>query len=380
MSRRRVTVCLIALLGLVALIPASMRAQVYTGSLTGLVTDPSGAAVPAAAIKLTDVNKGYDYTAQTNESGRYLLRSLPPGTYRLAATAAGFKASVREGIVLDVDQNASLNIGLEVGEPQQTVQVLGEAPLLSTQDAVVGQTLNRDFVNDLPLLGRNPLDLVRLAPGVTRVAGEGYGTGDNNNVVVNGSRNSNADVLVDGLTTNITISHGGVQGYVEVLELDAVQEFKVQSNFSADVGGYSGNSVINLIVRSGTNEFHGSAWEFLRNDKLAANDWFNNLYGNPRSPLRYNQFGGTVGGPIKKNKTFFLVITNLCGKQARATPQAASPALPSAKATLVKSAGRVLMPTVCAKIQRGNYGTPTRVFMMPAKAVRCVRVISLSTM
>jgi len=103
MSRRRVTVCLIALLGLVALIPASMRAQVYTGSLTGLVTDPSGAAVPAAAIKLTDVNKGYDYTAQTNESGRYLLRSLPPGTYRLAATAAGFKASVREGIVLDVD-------------------------------------------------------------------------------------------------------------------------------------------------------------------------------------------------------------------------------------------------------------------------------------
>ena len=281
MSRRRVTVCLIALLGLVALIPASMRAQVYTGSLTGLVTDPSGAAVPAAAIKLTDVNKGYDYTAQTNESGRYLLRSLPPGTYRLAATAAGFKASVREGIVLDVDQNASLNIGLEVGEPQQTVQVLGEAPLLSTQDAVVGQTLNRDFVNDLPLLGRNPLDLVRLAPGVTRVAGEGYGTGDNNNVVVNGSRNSNADVLVDGLTTNITISHGGVQGYVEVLELDAVQEFKVQSNFSADVGGYSGNSVINLIVRSGTNEFHGSAWEFLRNDKLAANDWFNNLYGNP---------------------------------------------------------------------------------------------------
>ncbi len=253
MSRRRVTVCLIAFLGLLALIPASMWAQAYSSSLTGLVTDPSGAAVPAADVKLTDVNKGYDYTAQSNESGRYLLRALPPGTYRLTATASGFKASVREGIVLNVDVNTNLDVHLEVGSTQESVQVLGEAPLLSTQDAVVGQTLNRDFVNDLPLLGRNPLDLVRLAPGVTRVAGEGYGTGDNNNVVINGSRNSNADVLVDGLTTNITISHGGVQGYVEVLELDAVQEFKVQSNFSADVGGFTGNSVINLIVRSGTN-------------------------------------------------------------------------------------------------------------------------------
>src|SRR2546422_3442917 len=305
MSRKH-TVRLIAFVGLAALIPASVWAQVYSSSLTGLVTDPSGAGVPAAGVKLTDVNKGYDYTAQSNESGRYLLRSLPPGTYRLTATATGFKASVREGIVLNVDVNTSLDVRLEVGESQQTVQVEGEAPLLSTQDAVSGQTLNREFVNDLPLLGRNPLDLVRLAPGVNRVAGVGYDTGENNNVVVNGSRNSNTDVLVDGLTTNITISHGGVQAYVEVLELDAVQEFKVQSNFSADVGGYSGNSVINLIVRSGTNEFHGSAWEFLRNDKLAANDWFNNLYGNPRSPLRYNQFGGTVGGPIKKNKTFFF--------------------------------------------------------------------------
>ena len=306
MWRKRLKVCLITLAGLFALIPASVWAQVYSSSLTGLVTDPSGAAVPVAKIKLTDVNKGYDYTAQTNESGRYLLRSLPPGTYRLTATATGFKASVREGIVLDVGVNTNLDVHLEVGESQQTVQVEGEAPLLSTQDAVTGQTLNREFVNDLPLLGRNPLDLVRLAPGVTRIAGVGYDTGDNNNVIVNGSRNSNADVLVDGLTTNITISHGGVQGYVEVLELDAVQEFKVQSNFSADVGGYTGNSVINLIVRSGTNAFHGSAWEFFRNDKLAANNWFNNLYGSPRSPLRYNQFGGTAGGPIRKNKTFFF--------------------------------------------------------------------------
>jgi hypothetical protein len=127
-----------------------------------------------------------------------------------------------------------------------------------------------------------------------------------NNIVVNGSRNSNADVLVDGVSANIIISHGGVQATVETPVVDAVQEFKIQTNFSADVGGYSGNSVINLVVRSGTNQYHGSLWEFFRNDKLAANDWFNNLYGNPRSILRYNQFGATAGGPIKKNKTFFF--------------------------------------------------------------------------
>src|SRR6267142_5133489 len=191
MSRKHRNVSLIAFVGLAVLIPASVWAQVYSSSLTGLVTDPSGAGVPAAGVKLTDVNKGYDYTAQTNESGRYLLRSLPPGTYRLTATATGFKASVQEGIVLNVDVNTNLDVRLEVGESQQTVQVEGEAPLLATQDAVQGQTLSRNFVNDLPLLGRNVLDLARLAPGVTRVAGVGYGTEQNNTIVVNSSRTNN---------------------------------------------------------------------------------------------------------------------------------------------------------------------------------------------
>src|SRR5216683_8301568 len=193
MSRKHLNVSLIAFIGLAALIPASVWAQAYSSSLTGLVTDPSGAAVPAVDIRLTDVNKGYGYTAQSNESGRYLLRSLPPGTYRLTATATGFKASVREGIVLDIDQNTNLDVHLEVGQPQESVQVLEQAPLLATQDAVQGQTLNQNFINDLPLLGRWALDLIRLAPGVTRKAGEG-GTDpsspDMNNIVVNGSRNS----------------------------------------------------------------------------------------------------------------------------------------------------------------------------------------------
>ncbi len=290
----------------VLLIPAVLWAQVYSGSLTGVVTDPSGALVTSVKIILTDVNKGFTYTAQTDDTGRYLLRSLPPGTYKLAATAPGFKASVRDGIVLNVDDNSSIDIKLEVGAPQETIQVVSEAPLLSTQDASTGQVLNRNFVNDLPLLGRNALDLLRLAPGVSRSAGASYGTESNNNIVVNGSRNSQADVLIDGVTANITDSHGGVQATVEAPDVDAVQEFKIQTNFGADVAGFSGNSVINLVIRSGTNSFHGSAYEFFRNDKLNANDWFNNRYGNPRSPTRWNQFGGTFGGPIRKNKTFFF--------------------------------------------------------------------------
>ena len=126
------------------LLPAAALAQVYSGSLTGLVTDPSGAVVPAVKITLTDVNKGYSFTATTDEAGRYLLRSLSPGTYKIAATAPGFKASVRDGIVLNVNENTSLDLKLEVGQPQETVQVAGEAPLLSTQDASIGQTLNRN--------------------------------------------------------------------------------------------------------------------------------------------------------------------------------------------------------------------------------------------
>ena len=157
------------------------------------------------------------------------------------------------------------------------------------------------------MLGRNALDLAGLAPGVTQPAGRSYvSDGQNNNIVINGSRNSQADVLIDGVSANITISHGGTQATVEAPDVDAVQEFKIQSNFSADVSGFGGNSVINLVIRSGTNSFHGGAYEFLRNDKLNANDFFNNRYGSPRSIARWNQFGGTVGGPIRKNKTFFF--------------------------------------------------------------------------
>lgn len=289
-------------------VPNALEAQVFTGSLTGVVTDPSGAVVPGVQVKLTDANKGYSYSSKSDETGRYLLRALPPGTYTLAASAAGFKASVRQGIVLNVNQNTSLNIPLELGEPQQAVQVVGEAALLSTEDASTGQILNRNFVNDLPLLGRNINDLARMAPGVTRAAGKGYGTEDDNNIVINGGRNGTADVLVEGVSvTQFGGSAGGVNGVLDKPAVDAVQEFKVQSNFGADISGFSGNTVINIVIRSGTNSFHGAGWEFVRNDVLSANDWFANRSGAKRPARRFNMFGGTIGGRIKRDKTFFFV-------------------------------------------------------------------------
>ena len=302
-------VCMLSLFLLVALLPATVWAQVYSGSLTGVIKDPSGAVVPGAEVKLTDVNKGYSLDVKTDESGRYLLRSIAPGTYRLSIVASGFRAYVQQGIVMDVGQNASIDVTLQLGEQTNTVEVSGESPLLQTEDAVTGQTLNRTFVNDLPLIGRYIMDLVYLTPGITRPPGRGVGSeadGEGNNFVANGGRSSTNDVLIDGVTVNLFAQHGGTTGQIDIPSLEAVQEFKIQTNFSADTTGFSGGTAVNMIIRSGTNSFHGVAFEFLRNNVFTANDWFNNRAGVPLPPRRFNQFGANVGGPIRKDKTFFF--------------------------------------------------------------------------
>src|SRR5262249_51107175 len=143
-----------------------LQAQIYSGSLTGVVTDPSGAVVPGAKVKLTDVDKGFSYDTETDSTGRYVLRSLPPSKYRLSVALIGFNTHVQDGIVLNVNQNASLDVSLKLGAETQTVDVSAAAPVLSTQDAATGQELNRTFINDLPLLGRSVYDLASLAPGI----------------------------------------------------------------------------------------------------------------------------------------------------------------------------------------------------------------------
>src|SRR5438093_866876 len=204
MRTNPIQTCPLSFLLLIMLIPASVWAQVYSGSLTGVIKDPSGAVVPGAEVKLTDVNKGYSQDVKTDESGRYLLRSIAPGTYRLSVVASGFRAYLQQGIVLDVGQNASVDVALQLGEQSNTVEVTSESTLLQTEDAVTGQTINRTFANDLPLIGRYIMDLVYLTPGITRPPGRRVGyeaDGEGNNFFANweGFRNRKPNTLQAGV-------------------------------------------------------------------------------------------------------------------------------------------------------------------------------------
>lgn len=293
-------------MGLYGLCSSSALAQVTSGSLTGIVTDPSGAVIPGAKVVLTDSDKGYAYTAATDAVGRYVVTNLPPSTYSLSVEAPGFRTYKRDGIQLDVGTRRSVDVHLEVGSTAQTVEVTGAAPVLSTQDAVTGQEVDRTLINNLPLVDRNVLDLAFLAPGVTQVPGSSYGLGTGLNFVSNGGRNDTAEILLDGIAASSYEPNTAINTVLYTPSVDAVQEFKImQNNFTAEEG-FTGNTYINMVLRSGTNALHGSVYEFLRNDKLDSNNWFANRAGTQLPPLRRNQFGGSIGGPIKKDKTFFF--------------------------------------------------------------------------
>ncbi|MCC7153975.1 MAG: TonB-dependent receptor [Bryobacterales bacterium] len=279
-------------------------AQLYSGTLTGVVTDPSGAVVPAVAVTVVDTGKGTTYTATTDTSGRYLVRALPPSTYNLSVEATGFKNYLSEGIVIAVNQNASLDVGLTLGTGSQSVDVSESATALATQDSSTGQELNRTFINELPLLGRGVFDLAGLAPGITQPSGGFKIAYYSTNFISNGSRSAQTDVVLDGVSTSSYEADGIIPLYQP--SVDAVQEFKVQqSGFSADMG-FTASTVMNVVTRSGSNTIHGSLSWFLRNNALTANNWFANANNQPLAARRYNRMGGTLGGPIKKDKTFYF--------------------------------------------------------------------------
>jgi hypothetical protein len=297
--------CWYVLLALLLAVPAGVFAQAYFGTVTGVLTDQSGAVLPEAKVILTDQNKGYTFNANSDSGGRYLFRSIPPGVYSVTAEMQGFAKTVRTGIRVNVNQNATADLSLKVSGSSQTVEVNAQAQALDSQDATTGLVVDRKFINDLPLIDRNVMDLTMLTPGVTEADDQCVGCGGTN-FVSNGSRNATADILMDGATITNFEPNGGVTEMTYTPSSEAVDEFRVeQSNFSAEYG-FSGASVVNMITRSGTNSFHGSGYDFIRNKIADSNSWFGNLNGDPLPSVHRNNFGGTIGGLIFKNKTFFF--------------------------------------------------------------------------
>jgi hypothetical protein len=297
---------LIALL--LCALPA-MRAQTITASLGGTVVDPSGGAVPGARIHIVNTNTNVETVLLSGGQGEFLAPSLPPGSYSVRVEAAGFKVAQRTGLVLDVAQAARIEMRLEVGAVTETVEVNSISPLLATADSSGGQIVDSHNIMNLPLNTRIAYNLVLLAPGVHGGVGSGY---NSVNISVNGGRPGSNEILLDGIPSSPP-EVNYVQSYTAFPPVDAVQEFKVQTfNYSAEFG-HSGGGIINLVYKSGTNVLHGSAFEFLRNSVLDANNFFSNANGIALGSFKRNQFGGSVGGPVVlpklyngRNKTFFF--------------------------------------------------------------------------
>src|SRR5208337_1717089 len=238
--------------------------------------------------------------------GRYLFASIPPGAYTVSAEMPGFEKEVHTNVKVNVTENVTANLKLRVASATQSIQVEAQAQTLATEDAVTGQVVNRRFINDLPLVDRYVLDFVSLAPGVTNMSDQNSVGDTGTNFVSNGSRGASADLLMDGASITNFEPNGGITQVTYTPSAEAVEEFKVQqTNFSAEYG-FSGASVVNMITRSGGNSFHGSAYDFIRNTVGDANDWFSNSNSSPIPPVHRHNYGGTVGGPILKNKTFFF--------------------------------------------------------------------------
>src|SRR3989440_8853578 len=281
--------------------------QDVTASITGTVADPSGAAVVGATVTAKSVERGITYTAVTNDSGIYRIAQLPVGSYELKAEKTGFASVAYPAFVLTLNQVARIDVALKVGQVTQIVEVTGAAPVLKTEATQVDTIINSATNDNLPLASRNYVQLTLLAPGTVSTDPSSFNNGNNTGgyggrPLINGNREQANNFLLDGMDNNQVSDN--LLGYTPTP--DAIQEFNlITNNASAEFGNFQGG-VVNATIKSGTNNFHGDVWEFFRNDKLNANSWENNFSGSPKNKVRWNMFGGTVGGPVLKNKLFFF--------------------------------------------------------------------------
>ena len=291
----------VAAFALLFLLPALAHGQRITGSIEGRATDASGAVLPGVEITVTSDATGQVRTSLTNETGRYNFPILPSGTYSVQTSFPGFRSEIRNGVQVEVDRNARVDFELQVGQVTETIEVTADAPLIETDTSALGQVIDTRRVTELPLNGRDFLQLAVLTPGVQPVVEGSNLEGQQGSMHANGAREEFNNFLLDGVDNNDVAN----AQLIIVPGIDSVQEFKVQtSSFSAEYGRAAGG-LINVSTKSGTNRFHGTLFEFVRNDVFDARNYFNPK-GTPKRPFRRNQFGGTIGGPILRDKAFFF--------------------------------------------------------------------------
>lgn len=299
---KRTLLSLSALLVLLCMTALVIRAQSFTGNITGTVRNANGEVIPNAEVTITQTQTGKVVTLTTNGEGYYVSPPLAVGEYRVEVKMTGFHRAVRSGINLQIQQTLLVDITLEVGSVSETVEVTSQAPVLETTSSVLGKVVDNRRILDLPLNTRNVYSLIYLTPGVAGGIGNNY---NSLSYSVNGARPTMMDTVIDGVTASFPTVNGftGISVFPSV---DAIQEFKVMgATYPAEFGRSLG-SVLNVVYKSGTNQFHGSAYEFLRNSVFDANNFFDNRRNQKLGSFKRSQFGGHATGPIIKDKTFFM--------------------------------------------------------------------------
>jgi hypothetical protein len=307
-ARSRSAITVLTVIFCLGVLLPEVRAQETTAGITGIVTDATGAAIPGASVTAIDVERGVSWPTVANHEGIYSFPRIPVGAYNVKVKATGFGTAQRSSILLELNQLARVDFSLSVGAVTEAVQVTGEQPLLQTESTQLDTVIDAHETEALPLISRNYIQLTLFTAGSIHTDPSSFKNGlttanfGSGRPDINGNREQQNNFLLDGLDNNQMSDN--LVGYTS--SVDAVQEFNViTQNASAEFGNYMGG-IISVTTKSGTNKFHGSVFEFLRNDKLNANSWQNNLNGVPRPKLRWNEFGATVGGPIIRNKLFFF--------------------------------------------------------------------------